>query len=94
MTRAQAIAILRASKFLAYSLLNSTLQPSLYPNEGETLIELQKVVDAGLAQEAEIYQMAGLDILEYNALLARLAYHHARGDDMSDLGMALLSLKN
>ena len=94
MTRTQAIAILRASKLLAYSLLNSTLQPSHYPNEGETLIELQKVVDAGLAQDTEIYQMAGLDILEYNALLSRLAYHHARGDDMSDLGMALLSLKN
>jgi hypothetical protein len=94
MTRTQAIAILRASKPLAYSLLNSTLQPSLYPNEGEILIGLQEVVDAGLAQDTEIYREAGLDTLEYNALLARLAYHHARGDDRSDLGMALLSLKN
>lgn len=94
MTRAQAIAILKASKSLANALLNSTLQPSLYPNEGHVLIELQKVVDAGLAHEAEVYQMAGLDVLEYNALLARLAYHHARGDDTSDLGTALLALSH
>lgn len=94
MTKTQAIAILKAGKPLAYSLLNSTLQPSLYPDEGEILIELQKVVDAGLAHDAEIYQAAGLDIMEYNALLARLAYHHARGDDRSDLGMALLALRN
>ena len=89
MTKTQAIAILKVSKPLAYSLLNSTIQPTLYPDEGEIIIEVQKIVDAGLAQEAEIYEAAGLDFMEYNALLARLAYHHARGDDASSIETAL-----
>jgi hypothetical protein len=77
MTVTQAIAIFRASKWLAAVLLGSWVQPPLYPHESEILIELQKVVDAGLTQESWIYQMAGLDYMEFNVLLARLAYHHA-----------------
>jgi hypothetical protein len=81
MTIIQAISILKAAKGLAELLLTAGLKQPLYPNEGEILIELQKVVDAGLAGESWIYKLAGLDYLEYNALLARLDYHHARGAD-------------
>lgn len=81
MTVIQAIAILKAAKELAARLLTTELKPPLFPHEGEILIELQKVVDAGLAGESWIYKLAGLDYLEFNALMARLAYHHLRGED-------------
>jgi len=85
MSIAQAVAILKASKSLANLLLTMYIPKPLYPHEGEILIEFQKVVDAGLSQEEWLYTMAGLDKFEHHALLDRLAYHHARGEDNAGL---------
>ena len=94
MTITQAISILKDSKPLAVALVSSNLQLALYPDEGKIIIEFQKIVDAGLAQDPELYKSAGLDVMQYNALLARLAYHHARGDDKPDPGAARLGFNN
>ncbi|MDB5078625.1 MAG: hypothetical protein JWP00_549 [Chloroflexi bacterium] len=80
----QAISIFKASKGLATILLASGPKQPLYPDEATILIELQKVVDAGFTNESWIYKMAGLDYLEFNALLSRLAYHHKRGEDVPE----------
>jgi hypothetical protein len=85
MSIAQAISILKASKSLASLLLSMYIPKSLYPHEAEVLIEFQKVVDAGLSQEEWLYTLAGLDKFEHDALLERLAYHHARGEDNAGL---------
>jgi len=81
MTKGEAIILLSESRELAVYLLNHPQDSSLYPGEGDILLGVHQVIEAGYAQDNYVREMTSLSREEFSALERRLDYHYARGSE-------------